>query len=82
MKLKPCPFCGCQAKAEPFVEDRFSQHFNPARVICLNHKCGATIEKISLETYKENLEDVVQRWNQRQKPKSKSNDIRKQIQSK
>lgn len=71
MKLKPCPFCGEEAKAEPFEEEGLSSNFHPARVICKDFSCGASMEKISFKPYEENIKVAAERWNRREKPKSK-----------
>jgi Lar family restriction alleviation protein len=67
MTLKPCPFCGSEAKAEPFEEEGLSKNFNPSRVICKNYSCNASIEVIKLKDSKNNLTEAVERWNKRSK---------------
>ena len=71
-KIKPCPFCGSEAYAEPYEEEGLSSKFNCARAICTNYQCQATIEKISFKPIQENLKYVLEKWNQRSKPINKS----------
>jgi hypothetical protein len=58
MKLKPCPFCGCEAKA---AQNFLGQYY----VRCMNDHCGAavwgdgTIHKFVTK------EEVIQIWNRR-----------------
>lgn len=59
VKLKPCPFCGGEAKVRGnmLVVSSYS-------VVCLNEKCGAHIFFYGAER---NKETNVRRWNRRAK---------------
>lgn len=67
-KLKPCPFCGKQAK---FIIDDFENRdtTKPHRIICENRfNCGATMIDFFSNwqpDYVEEVEKFKQRWNRR-----------------
>lgn len=55
-KLKPCPFCGSEAKVKGNIM------FGGYSVICLNEKCGAHVFFYGAETSRSANE---RRWNRR-----------------
>lgn len=67
MNLKECPFCGSEAKEEPFEEEGLSSNFHPARVICKSPHCRAAIEIVSLKPFETNVKQAIERWNKRTK---------------
>ena len=71
MKLKPCPFCGGEAKAEEYQEEGFSENtnFKFTRVQCKANGCRAEIANQDFKPVAEGLKLVSTRWNLRLKPK-------------
>lgn len=59
-KLKPCPFCGGEAKLQEKIIAKGAWW----SVVCLNEKCGAHIFFYWAEW---NKETNVKRWNRRAK---------------
>lgn len=58
-KLKPCPFCGGEAKVKGNLIAMSSYS-----VVCLNEKCGAHVFFYGAEWEKS---ENVKRWNRREK---------------
>ena len=66
-ELKPCPFCGGEAK---FIEERNSNWNNESRFTarCTNPDCGARIVKMINQydpEWSELVEGFFTRWNRR-----------------
>ncbi len=67
-ELKPCPFCGCDAKyviSEHMNGDTSQEH----RIICTNViHCGAEMRTYISpysKSYKDEQEQFIKRWNRR-----------------
>lgn len=57
IKLKPCPFCGGEAKVDYAIND-----YNRWGVSC--NTCGCVVE-VGFGDYEDTVEEAVKAWNRR-----------------
>lgn len=66
MKIKPCPFCGCEASIKDVQENK-SNEIIMATVGCYKTDCGVSITTPTVT-------EAICIWNTRRKPKTEERD--------
>ena len=64
-KIKSCPFCGSEVKAEVMVqEDPYKFYSRILFFKCLNKECGAIVSFNNEKTYKSHMK-AIENWDRR-----------------